>query len=121
MPIRISDGFWPLMFLVWAFSLLYLSLTPAPPQIDGALGWDKLQHAAALGVLAFIIFNSLETYGYSAAKAGVLCFCAATLFGGLIELFQGLFTINRDADILDLAADGLGAFCVALFLFYWKR
>ena len=47
--------YWRAFLALVTIGILYLSLTPSPPS-DG-LGWDKLNHAAAmsLGVLARIM------------------------------------------------------------------
>jgi len=77
---------------MWAVVLLYLSLTPSPPQIEGPLGWDKLQHAAALGVMALLVFRSCIEFGRSLTRSGIIGIISAILFGGLIELLQSWFT-----------------------------
>lgn len=102
-----------LLVVVWAIMLLYLSLTPAPPRVEGPLGWDKLQHAAALGVMAFLVLRASRSFCASPFRSTCTGFVFATLFGGLIEILQG-FTANRQADPIDFAADAVGALIAVL-------
>src|SRR5689334_22097344 len=101
--------FWPSLVFVWAAALLYLSLTPSPPQIEGPLGWDKLQHAAAMGVMALLLFRTCLAFDRDLTGSGIIGIISATLFGGLIELLQGCFTVNRQAELADFFADAVGA------------
>lgn len=103
-----------LLLAVWTVALLYLSLTPCPPQVEGPLGWDKLQHAAALGVMAFLIFRACLSFHASHFRAACIGFVCATLFGGLIEILQGTLTAHRQADPIDFAADSIGALIAVL-------
>ncbi len=102
-----------LLVVVWAIMLLYLSLTPAPPHVEGPLGWDKLQHAAALGVMAFLVLRASRSFCASPFRSACTGFVFATFFGGLIEILQG-FTANRQADPIDFAADAVGALIAVL-------
>lgn len=97
--------------------LLYLSLSPAPPQIEGPLGWDKLLHAAALGGTAFLSAGICLVFRKSLFFSLVTGFISASLFGALIELLQWSFTVNRQAELLDLAADMIGAFFAMAILY----
>jgi VanZ family protein len=105
---------WLLLVAVWVIVLLYLSLTPSPPQVEGPLGWDKLQHGAALGVMAFLLFRASLPFRATPFRAACIGFVGATLFGGLIEILQGTLTVNRQADPLDFAADAVGAVIAVL-------
>jgi len=115
--------FWYAATLSGAVTLLYFCLTPIPPQVEGPLGWDKLQHAIAFGFLAFLLFKSLEARQISTRFSSFFAFFGSVLFGGLIELLQGWLTLNRKAEWLDLAADSLGALAVTILLhqFYKAR
>lgn len=113
--------FWSAATVSASVTLLYLCLTPMPPQIDGPLGWDKLQHAVAFGFLTFLLFKSLEAHKISTLFSSFFAFFGAALFGGLIELLQGWLTVNRKAEWLDFAADSLGALTVTIFLHQFYR
>ncbi len=100
------------LFLAWGIAIAWLSLTPKPPEIElGFFGWDKFQHAAAYGVL-----TTLACRAYGCFSCGIkLCWLRAmattVIFGGLIEVAQGLFTETRAAEFSDLLADLIGALC----------
>jgi VanZ family protein len=118
-----SRQFRLLLVAVWAIVLLYLSLAPSPPQVDGPLGWDKLQHGLALGVMAFLLFRACVSFRVSPFRSACMGFVWATLFGGVIEILQGAFTAHRQADPIDFAADGVGAVIAVLLprLGAWLR
>ena len=109
------------MVMSWSITLLYLSLAPAPPQLEGPLGWDKLQHSAALGVLAFLVSMTCIALSQPLKRSIAIGFIYSTLFGGLIEILQGVFTTYRQAEPLDFAADTVGASIVAMTLFFSLR
>ncbi len=81
--------------------------------------WDKAEHA-----LAF--FGMSVWFGGLVRRARYpLVALAMLLFGGGIEIAQGLMGWGRDADILDFVADGVGI-TVAMILLYlglgaWTR
>jgi VanZ family protein len=99
--------------------MLYLTLTPSPPQIKGPLGWDKLLHAVAMGITALIAIQVFTSYGIGRISSIVAGIVAATLFGGLIEVLQGFLTTSRQADFIDIIADFVGAFAAgSIFVIY---
>lgn len=93
----------------WAILLVCLSLAPAEsiPSM-GFFTWDKLLHAASYFTLTVLLVW---------AYAGRLSLCGASLawisapailFGGLMEICQGLLTTNRTAELGDFLANGTG-------------
>jgi VanZ family protein len=112
---------WILSLVLWSLLLLYLSLTPAPPSVENPLGWDKLLHAAALGGTAFLTAGICLTFRKTFHFSLVTGFISASLFGALIELLQWLFTVNRQAELLDLVADMIGAFFAMTILYLLKN
>ena len=91
---RIRTWRWALLLL--AARVAVLALTPAPPpQVE--LGWDKLNHVAALAALAALL-----------------------AFGGAIELLQ-LQVPNRSAEWRDLGADAIGIALGAWLALQWLR
>ena len=96
--------------ILWALIMLWLSLTSSPPQISGVLGWDKLLHACAYGLLTllivqFLLYAPLNS-GNAWWQAGFVAICC----GGLIEILQLLANTGRTAEWWDLFADAVGAF-----------
>jgi len=114
---RLKLLFWRLTSFGGAITLLYLCLTPAPPQLHGPLGLDKLQHAGAFGLFTFLIFKVFRLQNIPLIRSCWFAVLSATFWGGLIELLQGCLTINRTADLLDFFADVIGSILVVLFLY----
>jgi VanZ family protein len=100
---------WRLAFGLALCATLWLALEPS----SGAGPWfwqaDKLQHAAAFAVLAWLGARA-RVGGRWALVLGLLA------FGAGIEIAQS-FTATRTASALDLAADAAG---IALAL-VWER
>lgn len=98
--------------------ILWLSLTPAPPELSGDfLGWDKAQHAAAYGVLTLLAGRAFVLYLTPPGRAWLAAALYALFFGGLMELAQGAVTQVRFADPQDLLANAIGIAAV----YAWAR
>ena len=93
----------------WAGIICWLSLTSTPPLIQGPLGWDKLQHAAAYALLAVSIAQYLQIHCADSWKAGFYAACLAIVYGGLMEIMQLAMQTGRLADWNDLVADAVGS------------
>jgi VanZ family protein len=90
---------WQTAFSLCALAVLTLSLLPQPDRLP-TTGWDKTNH-----LLAFV---TLAVLGRQAHRARPVRLAAGlVLFGGLIELLQGL-TGYRSAEWIDWLADILG-------------
>jgi len=96
--------------ILWALIMLWLSLTSSPPQISGVLGWDKLLHACAYGLLTLLIAQFLLYTPLNSGKAWWQAGLVAVCYGGLIEILQLLAHTGRTAEWWDLFADAVGAF-----------
>lgn len=95
---------------VWGLTIVWLSLTAAPPAPNvGLLGYDKLLHAAAyftLTMLAGWAFSGITTL---TRRLWLMLAVSAMLVGGVMEGAQALFTSTRSAELFDMAANGVGA------------
>jgi len=89
----------------WALvaAIVWLSLTPKPPQIDIEQG-DKLGHFLAYGGVMFW-FARL----YVRMKVRALYAAGFIAMGIAIEFVQG-WTGYRNFEVADMVADGLGVF-----------
>ncbi len=85
--------------------MLWLSLMPADSVPSVGLGWDKLNHAAAIAAATLLAFLSFKAHRWAAQAA----FLYGISLGILIELFQAVFTTTRSAEWGDLLADLIGA------------
>lgn len=84
-----------------------MALNPRPPQLPGAPS-DKIQH-----IIAFVVLAGLARAAYPRASAWTLAW-RLSLFGALIELLQAIPALNRDAELLDWAADTVAAAAVLI-------
>jgi VanZ family protein len=94
---------------IWALIILWLSLTSSPPQIKGALGWDKFLHAAAYGLLSLLLAQAFITF-QQPRKTVWWAGSFAVVYGGGLEILQMLAHTGRTAEWWDLFADAVGAF-----------
>ncbi len=109
---------WP-PFLSWLVVLAWLSLTPSPPSVDAYFfSWDKLQHALAYGILTFLAGMAFDILPVKRTRRWVWAFIFTTLFGGLLEVAQGLLTEVRVAEIGDILANAAGSAVVLLLMRY---
>jgi len=95
---------------LWALCILWLSQTSSPPEIPGMLGWDKLLHAGAFGLLSLLTLQLLVLYFSNQFYLYATACSTCILYGGLIELCQLLSNAGRTADWWDFAADAVGVF-----------
>lgn len=106
-----------LAFLLWGGTVCWLSLTANPPQFTGFMGWDKLQHACAYGLLSLLIAQFLHCLsGPLSLRAWWLAILTAVVCGGLAEVLQWQMQAGRVAEWGDLLANALGA-CFSCVLF----
>jgi VanZ family protein len=102
------QGLWRCLLVLEVVVVLYLALSPRPPQsLD--LGWDKLNHLAA-----FACMTVSAALGWGAVWRWWVTGLIA--FGGLIEILQS-FTPNRSAEWADWMTDGVG---IAIGVLVWR-
>ena len=100
----------------WMATLFYLSSQPILPTPDLFAYQDKLFHAVAYGLLGVLL---LMSFRYQAPRyTGIqkaLAVGIASLYG-ISDEFHQSFVPGREADILDWAADTIGALTAVLML-----
>lgn len=103
-----------LLSITWGAVILCLSLISSPPDIPGVLGWDKLLHAGAYGLLTLLVAPVFFTYYRNRLRTYFLTGLVCILYGGMVEVLQLLANTGRTAEWWDLFADALGvaAACV---------
>ena len=98
--------------MLWAVVILVLTLMPGSdvPSWPWAetIQFDKLVHAGLFGVQAFLLGLALMSKVH-VRTALLVALLVAIAYGGAIELLQGTMGLGRDADVLDLLADSVGA------------
>jgi VanZ family protein len=102
-----------LFWAALAFAFV-MAILPKPPHIPGDPS-DKVQH-----ILAFITLAGLASLAYPAARPLKLGL-GLSLYGALIEVVQAIPVLNRDAELLDWAADTVAAFSVLLLVALVRR
>lgn len=106
---------WLVLCIGLTVLILWLSLLPPDSLPSSGLGWDKLNHAAAIAAVTLLAFLAFRPHG---SAAGAALWYGLSL-GALIEILQALFTTSRSAEWGDLLADLIGAgfiFCVLTLL-----
>ncbi|WP_444994299.1 VanZ family protein [Aliikangiella sp. IMCC44359] len=95
------QSYWKLLFWIILAALLYLTLTPKPPQPISFHNIDKLYHFAAFGGFTFVfgIAFSKISYWY--------ILLVSILLGIAIEVVQ-IYVPNRGFSIADMLADFIG-------------
>lgn len=104
---------WPRLWLALWFAGMaigaYLSLRAGILREPVIPHFDKVIHAIGYGVLAVL---ACGLFASGPARAAALLWLL--VFGGLIELAQGAWAVNRQADAGDLLANALGIALAAL-------
>lgn len=95
---------WQFLCVALTLLILWLALRPAVSAPSG-LGWDKLNHAGAIGVVTWLAYLSFQPRG----RAALAAFLYGIALGALIELLQGSLATGRSAEWSDVAADLVGA------------
>lgn len=102
------------LLAAWIGCLLWLSLASKLPPVPTILAWDKLQHAIAHAILTLLAGRFFVSLWRSHRHGWWSGFGLSLLVGLVIEVAQGTFTRNRQADWHDLIANLVGAGCVLL-------
>lgn len=97
--------------IVAAYMLAIFSASAGPgPDLPPVRNIDKVLHAGAYAVLAWLAAWALTRGRLRSATGGVLvtAWAIAAAYGATDELHQ-LFVPGRQSDVLDFAADAVGA------------
>ncbi|MCQ9208844.1 MAG: VanZ family protein [Omnitrophica bacterium] len=102
--------FWLPVYLYAALIFIYSSLS-SPVGIPKILYADKLLHFIEYAILAYLLARAAKHSSSSRLRADFRIFAVyiAVLYG-LSDEFHQYFVPGREPEILDLLADGLGAF-----------
>lgn len=95
-------------FVILAFLSLNPWLLPDPNQAVGTLSWDKIDHAAAYGLLSLLLMSACR-YRKQRPLVSFMVFLACFSVGVLFEYCQLWFTSTREFSYYDALANGFGA------------
>ncbi|MEO7973492.1 MAG: VanZ family protein, partial [Thermoanaerobaculia bacterium] len=100
-----------LLSLAVAAAIAFGLIEPVPPRIEAvsheiAFPIDKLAHFGLFLIAAFPWRRSFALMGLR--SPGIAVVAVAAVYGGLLEIAQGLWTV-RDPEVLDMVAGALGA------------
>jgi VanZ family protein len=93
--------------------IFILSSYPTPIKTPLFVSFDKMVHIVEFGILASLIYLALRVMNSGKHHMFVLAFVIAFLYGVSDEIHQ-YFVPGRRADIFDVVANGIGAFCIPL-------
>lgn len=117
-----SKPFRRTVLLIWILIIFWLSLDPAPPAPDPKIfGWDKILHAVAYGCLTLFAGWALEGPSPLRKSTWFAIAATATALGGVMELFQMVFTSSRTAEFADFLSDAFGSVVVLLLVFGTRK
>lgn len=103
-----KKSFW--IAFLWTILIVYFSFkTPkATPQIDFLFA-DKLVHFSFYFGFVFLWYGYFYFKKRVTINTKVMLIIIAIAIGSVIELGQGILTVNRQADIFDGIANAIGA------------
>ncbi|MBI4595389.1 MAG: VanZ family protein [Candidatus Tectomicrobia bacterium] len=102
--------------------IFYLSSRPAPEFLPSFNASDKLYHTAAYVVMCMLwrwAFQPYRSFNYH-GKAWAWAIGLTILYGISDEIHQS-FIPSREADVLDVLSDALGAFLAPLPYYFLKE
>ena len=107
--LRLARLWWALGWAMVVF--ITVSCLEPPRYVPNLHLWDKAEHALAFGGMALWFGGLVRRSRYLVVGFVML------LFGGGIEIAQGVMRWGRDMDIMDFLADGVGI-SIALIALY---
>ena len=87
--------------------ILVVSLIPGMPKSSKMPHIDKIGHGVAYALLAFLLFGVLRIPVRSETWTIILSLLGCVVYGGIIELLQGV--TGRSSEFLDLVSDFAGS------------
>mgnify|MGYP005844830173 FL=1 len=107
MPSRSLVGLW-LPVLAWATVIFLLSSRPATDYPEAGLLAQKGAHIAEYAILAVLLLRAWLGQGVTPARALLLAWFGAFLYGASDELHQH-FVPTRQPSLVDVGIDAVGA------------
>ncbi len=111
-----------LLFGTIAYTLAILVMSLVSNQSLPSFGAnyeDKIFHLLAYGLLNLLWYKALV--GFEIKRPIGIAFFASIVYGIIIEVLQGQYTIVREPSIMDGIANSIGVAIVSLFLTVKKK
>jgi VanZ family protein len=102
---------------LWTIFVAYMCLAnfKSLPKI-GMNNPDKYVHVTFHFVFTVLWFFYLKVKNKNIVSSLVKVVIASVIYGGIIEIVQGLFTTTRQADIVDILANTIGAILAVVMI-----
>ncbi|MEO0466414.1 MAG: VanZ family protein [Pseudomonadota bacterium] len=100
--------------LLLMIAIAWLSLSPPGDSLDPP-GNDKIGHVMAYGALTFTTLMALGPQRWKTALA--LCL----IYGGAMEVLQGVMPYGREASLADMVANTAGALAALVLVAGFRR
>jgi hypothetical protein len=114
-----------IVFLLWLGGVLWLSLTPKLPRLSSDfffhLSWDKMQHAGAYALMTLLAGQVFVLFSRTPRRGWLVAAAFAIVYGGLMEIAQGLLTEVRHAQFADMLANICGVGISLTGALVWLR
>jgi VanZ family protein len=114
--------------LLWALFILILCGMPGQdiPHISflELLSFDKFVHAAVFFILVILLYRGFiktDSVQFLVKNGKIIALYFAIIYGGLLEIMQGLVFENRSADLFDFIANSFGAIMGLVFINYRQK
>ena len=112
--------------VAWTLFITYACLTAAANIPKAA--WLNFEHKDKIVHFTFyLVFTLLwvldlkKVKNFSPKKARLFVFVIAVIFGVIIEICQGMFTVERSPDALDVLANTSGSAAAILMLWFFDK
>lgn len=83
--------------------------------------FDKWVHIGLFGTLTFLWCFPFLKVDRATLKLFLIVTVSSTLFGAIMEYAQKYLAYERDFDVLDILADGVGSFLAFFWLLYFLQ
>ena len=113
--IKMKINIYLIFSLLYMVLIFFLSSYPTPIRTPSFALFDKIVHMVEFGVLALLIYLALRDTNAAKHHLFVLAFMITFLYGVSDEIHQ-YFVPGRKADIFDVIANGIGAFCFLMVI-----
>jgi VanZ family protein len=123
MPWRFKTFAFNWLLLIAYCALIYIqSAYPSPENLPSFILMDKILHFVAYGIMGILFYRAYQTLRIknNGQILFLLSVASATLYGISDEIHQ-YFIPYRNADVLDVVADMIGAVCWVYLYQWWAR